>query len=106
VNCAWVVKWGRPFVGREALEAQRTRDDYPRLVGVRMDDRGIPRPGHRVLSRGVDVGHVTSGTMSPSLRVGIALASVEKGHASDGTAFDVDVRGTRYLVRVVRLPFL
>ncbi len=106
VNCAWVVKWGRPFVGREALEAQRTRDDYPRLVGVRMDDRGIPRPGHRVLSRGVDVGHVTSGTMSPSLRVGIALASVEKGHASDGTAFDVDVRGTRYLGRVVRLPFL
>jgi aminomethyltransferase len=106
VNSAWVVKWARPFVGREALEAQRARDDYPRLVGVRMDDRGIPRPGHRVLSRGVDVGHVTSGTMSPSLRVGIALASVEKGHASEGTALDVDVRGTQYPGRVVRLPFL
>jgi aminomethyltransferase len=106
VNCAWVVKWGRPFIGREALEAQRARDDYPRLVGVRMNDRGIPRPGHRVLSRGVDVGHVTSGTMSPSLRVGIALASVDRGHASPETSLQIDVRGTPYAAQVVRLPLL
>ena len=106
VNCAWVVKWGRPFIGREALEAQRARDDYPRLVGVRMEDRGIPRPGHRILSRGVDVGHVTSGTMSPSLRVGIALASVNRDHAREGTSLDVDIRGTVHPGRVVPLPFL
>ena len=106
VNCAWVVKWGRPFIGREALEAQRTRDGYPRLVGVRMEDRGIPRPGHRVLSRGVEVGHVTSGTMSPSLRVGIALASVDRDHAREGTSLEVDIRGTVHPGRVVPLPFL
>jgi len=106
VNCAWVVKWGRPFIGREALETQRARDDYPRLVGVRMDDRGIPRPGHRVLSRGVDVGHVTSGTMSPSLRVGIALASVDRGCASPETRLQIDVRGTPHAAHVVPLPFL
>src|SRR2546422_550169 len=106
VNCAWVVKWGRPFIGREALETQRARDDYPRLVGVRMDDRGIPRPGHRVLSRGVDVGHVASGTMSPSLRVGIALASVDRGHVSPETRLQIDVRGTPHAARVVPLPFL
>src|SRR5881398_4141531 len=100
VNCAWVVKWGRPFIGREALEAQRTRDDYSRLVGVRIDDRGIPRPGHRVLSRGVDVGHVTSGTMSPSLRVGIALASVDRDYAREGTSLDVDIRGTVHAAQV------
>src|SRR3989449_9447851 len=106
VNCAWGVKWGRPFIGREALEAQRTRDGYPRLVGVRMEDRGIPRPGHRVLSRGVDVGHVPSGTMSPSLRVGIALASVDRDHAREGTSLEVDIRGTVHPGRVVPLPFL
>ena len=106
VNCAWVVKWGRPFIGREALEAQRARNDYPRLVGVRMGDRGIPRPGHRVLSRGVDVGHVTSGTMSPSLRVGIALASVDRGYASPETGLQIDVRGTPHAAQVVPLPFL
>src|SRR2546427_809924 len=106
VNCAWVVKWGRPFIGREALEAQRARDDYPRLVGVRMEDRGGPRPGHRVLSRGVDIGQVTSGTMSPSLRVGIALASVDRGHASPDARLENDVRGTPHAARVVPLPFL
>ncbi len=106
VNCAWVVKWARPFIGREALEAQRARDDYPRLVGVKMEDRGIPRPGHRILSSGVDVGHVTSGTMSPSLRVGIALASVDRGHASPETSLEIDVRGTPHAARVVSLPFL
>src|SRR5207244_7493834 len=106
VNCAWVVKWGRPFIGREGLEAQRTRDDYSRLVGVRMDDRGIPRPGHRVLSRGVDVGHVTGATMWPSLRVGTALASVDQRHATEGTSLDIDIRGTPHPGRVVRLPFL
>src|SRR5205809_3472065 len=45
VNSAWLVKWERPFIGREALVAQRDRDDYPRLVRIRMEDRGIPRPG-------------------------------------------------------------
>lgn len=106
VNCGWVVKWGRPFIGREAMEAQRARDDYPRLVGVRMEDRGIPRPGHRVLLQGKDVGQVTSGTMSPSLRVGIALASMDKAAASIGTLVHIDVRGTPYAGRVTKLPFL
>ena len=106
VNSAWLVKWERPFIGREALVAQRERDDYLRLVGVRMEDRGIPRPGFRVVSRGSDVGHVTSGTMSPSLRVGIALASVDKGHATEGTSLEVDIRGTTHPARVVSPPFL
>ena len=106
VNSAWLVKWDRPFVGREALQAQRARDDYPRLVGVRMEDRGIPRPGHPVLSGASPIGRVTSGTMSPSLRVGIALASVDRTHASPGTPLDVDIRGARHPARVAPLPFL
>ncbi len=106
VNSAWLVKWDRSFIGHEALEAERERDDYARLVGVRMEDRGIPRPGYRVFSGGADVGHVTSGTMSPSLRVGIALASVGKGHAAEGTSLEIDIRGTTHAARVVRLPFL
>ncbi len=106
VNCAWVVKWGRPFVGREALEAQRARDDYRRLVGIRMEDRGIPRHGHRILLQGKEVGQVTSGTMSPSLRIGIALASVDKVASSVGMQVHIDVRGTLHPGRVVKLSFL
>ena len=106
VNSAWLVKWDRDFIGRDALERQRARDDYPRLVGIRMEDRGIPRHGYRVLLRGKEIGHVTSGTMSPSLRVGIALASVDKSAAAIGITLDVDIRGTSYPARVVKLPFL
>jgi aminomethyltransferase len=106
VNCAWLVKWDHAFIGREALERQRARDDYPRLVGLRMEDRGIPRHGYRVLLRGKEIGHVTSGTMSPSLRVGIALASVDKSAAAVGTPVDVDVRGTPHPGLVTKLPFL
>jgi len=105
-NCAWLVKWDHEFIGRDALIAQRARDDYARLVGLRMEDRGIPRPGQRVRAGGSDVGRVTSGTMSPSLRVGIALALVDKAHAPEGTRLEVDVRGTAHPARVVRLPFL
>src|SRR5712691_13127107 len=106
VNSGWLVKWERPFIGRDALENQRAQDDYQRLVGIRMEDRGIPRHGYRVLLRGKDVGPVTSGTMSPSLRVGIALASVDKSAAALGTRVDVDVRGTPHPGRVTKLPFL
>ncbi|MEK6986897.1 MAG: glycine cleavage system aminomethyltransferase GcvT [Candidatus Thermoplasmatota archaeon] len=106
VNSAWVVKWGRPFLGHEALEAQRGRDDYPRLVGLRMADKGIPRHGCRVLTEGAVVGTVTSGTMSPSLRVGIALASVDRAHTSPDARLDVDIRGTPHPARIVRPPFL
>ncbi|HEY7588987.1 MAG TPA: glycine cleavage system aminomethyltransferase GcvT [Thermoplasmata archaeon] len=106
VHCAWVVKFGRPFIGRAALEAQRSRDDYHRLVGLRMADRGIPRRGCQVLEGGRPAGVVTSGTMSPSLRVGIALASVGKIHATPSASLHVEIRGVPHPAVVVRLPFL
>jgi len=106
VNSEWVVKWGRPFLGRAALEALRSRGDYPRLVGLRLLDRGIPRHECPVLAGGTRVGVVTSGTLSPSLRAGVALASVDAGHASIGTTLDVDIRGTPHPAQVVRLSFL
>jgi len=106
VNSAWIVKWDHPFLGREALQAQKARGDYPRLVGLRMADRGIPRHACAVLAEGARVGTVTSGTLSPSLRVGIALASVDRAHAAVGTPLDVDIRGVVHPAQVVRLPFL
>lgn len=106
VNSAWVVKWDRPFLGKAALEEQRNGDAFSRLVGLRMLDRGIPRHECTVLAGGARIGTVTSGTMSPSLKVGIALASVDKAHASPGTAVDIDIRGTPHPAQVVRPPFV
>ncbi len=106
VASAWIVKWDRPFLGREALQAQRARGDYARLVGLKMADRGIPRHACAVLSNGARVGAVTSGTLSPSLRVGIALASVDAAHASPGSEVEIDIRGVPHPAHVVRPPFL
>src|SRR5207249_2162711 len=57
-------------------------------------------------SGGKEAGQVPSGTMSPSLRVGIALASVDKSASAVGTPLDVDIRGTSHPAHVVKLPFL
>lgn len=100
------VRWDRGFAGKEALLAQKARGGYPRLVGLRMEDRGIPRHGHSVLADGRSVGAVTSGTLSPSLRVGIALASVAPPFAAPGGALRVEIRGTAHPARVVVPPFL
>jgi glycine cleavage system T protein (aminomethyltransferase) len=104
--CDWVVKWDRPFVGRDALVAQRAHGNFRRLAGLRMSDRAIPRHGFEVLASGRNVGIVTSGTLSPSLRIGIALASVQPTHSAESSVLDVDVRGTPHPATVVRPPFV
>src|SRR5436853_7008229 len=59
VNSEWLVKWDPDFIGRDGRERQRSRDDYRRLVGIRVEDRGFRRHGHRMLSRGTQRGQVT-----------------------------------------------
>lgn len=90
------------FVGREAYVA--TPRDH-RIVGLRMLERGIPRAGMLVVRDGVEVGLTTSGTFSPTLKVGIALARVATG-TSAGDEVQVDVRGRRLGAQVVPLPFV
>ena len=102
----WVVKFNRDFIGREALERQSRNGGYPVLAGVVMDGKGVPRHGYRVLSDGSEVGVVSSGTMSPTLDKGIALAYVPSSLSSAGTQLEIDIRGRPQRATVVRLPFL
>jgi aminomethyltransferase len=105
-NSEWLVKWDHDFIGREALRAQKARDAYRILMGLRLLEKGVPRHGCRVLSGGREVGLVTSGTQSPSLRVGIALAYLDPGFTAPGTRVAVDVRGEGKAAEVVKPPFL
>jgi aminomethyltransferase len=102
----WIVKWDHEFVGKETLVAQREAATHDRLVGLRMEGRAVPRHDYPVLVAGKRVGTVTSGTMSPSLGVGIALAYVRPEHAEAERFVDVAVRGEPHPARVVRPPFL
>jgi len=102
----WVVKLGKgEFVGCESLEGQQRQGVPRRLVGLQMDEPGVPRHGQRVLAAGVEVGQVTSGTKSPTLGAFIAMAYVATGCDAPDTRVHVDVRGRHHAAHVVRRPF-
>lgn len=93
------------FVGRDAIQRQKDQGIPTRLVGLRLQARGFPRPGYPVLADGRQVGVVTSGTSSPSLGVGVALARVEDGLHKQGTELAVEIRGKGVPAVVQRPPF-
>ena len=90
----------KEFVGAAALRAQRDAGGYTRLIPFTMSGRGIPRPGMAV----VGGGEVTSGTMSPSLEVGIGMAYVPPERATPGTELVIDVRGREVSATVATKP--
>lgn len=107
----WAVGWNKEnFLGKTALielkeKAAVKSAEVPTLVGLKALERGIARPHMQVL-RGDDlVGETTSGTFSPTLQQGIALALVDSNIAI-GDQLAIDVRGRRLSVEVVQLPFL
>jgi aminomethyltransferase len=94
------------FRGRDALRARKQAGPARVLVGLEATDRLIPRHGMAVLQGDRRVGEVTSGTFSPTLRHGIALAYVLPEVAANDTELEVDVRGRRGGARVTRPPFV
>ncbi len=101
---AWTVAWEpaeRQFVGREALERERSNPPA-RLVGLVLEEKGMLRPHQRVLVDGAE-GEITSGSFSPTLNRAIAFARLPAGEAE--TAL-VDVRGKQLKARIVAPPFV
>ena len=108
-RAGWAVGWRKPeFWGRAALLAEKEAGPARLLWGLRASGRGIPRPGMAVLGAdGSRVGEVTSGTFSPTLRTGIALALLDTAAGlTEGSEVSVDVRGRPQPVEVVRPPFV
>ena len=89
----WCVKEDTGFVGWEACRAVRERGPSEVLEAFVITGAGIPRQGNRIVVGDQDVGEVTSGTMSPSLEVGIGMGYVRSDLAEPGTAIEIDVRG-------------
>jgi aminomethyltransferase len=106
-SLGWLVhlEMPKPFIGREALERQTAEGVSRKLVGLKLQGRAIPRHDYPVLHNGDVVGMVTSGTWSPSLQAGIALASVSSNCAAIGTELEVEIRGKAEPAQVVRRPF-
>ena len=108
-GASWAVGWKKPeFWGRDALLAERAAGPVRRLMGLLSLDRGIPRPHMPVLSAsGEVIGEVSSGTFSPTRKVGIGLALVDSSAGvGEGDEVAIDVRGRTSAVRIVKPPFV
>lgn len=102
----WVVPSAKTgFIGQEAIARIRAAGPARRLVGLTVA-AGIPRHGHAVLHGSEEVGKVTSGTYSPTLGHGIAMAYVPAALAEPGSALAVAIRQKIVPALVVRPPFV
>lgn len=93
------------FIGKEALLTQKAQGVERKRVGLRMVDAGIPRPKHEVFKDGRRIGQVTSGTFSPLLKYGIAMAYVKTEHAVRGETVNVKIRDKKAKAEIVKFPF-
>ncbi len=101
------VEFDHPFVGRPALEKERSEGPAVRLAGIEVDEAGaIPRHGTPVLVDDRHVADATSGGLAPALGRGVALAYLPRELASPERAVELEIRNRRVKGRVVRLPFL
>lgn len=104
---AWITKLDKPaFIGREPLSQMKEAGVPRRLVGLRMTQPGVPREQYPIFVGDEEVGIVTSGTMSPSLRVGIALALISTGNHTIGTEVSIGIRNRRVAAEIVKTPFV
>ncbi len=94
------------FIGREVMAAEIEGGVEKTLVGLEMIDPGIPRQGYAVCTPSGGGGVVTSGTLSPSLKLGIAMAYVDPASSAPGTEVTVRIRNRSARARVVKKPFV
>ncbi|PRY30205.1 aminomethyltransferase [Pseudosporangium ferrugineum] len=104
----WAVGWSKPaFWGRDALLAEKEQGPRRSLRGLELTGRGIPRGHMHVYAGSTLVGETTSGTFSPTKKVGIALALLDTSAGlAEGDVVEVGIRGRRAEARVVKPPFV
>jgi aminomethyltransferase len=107
-RCGWAIGWNKDkFWGRDALLAEKSAGPRRLLRGLRAVGRGVLRPELTVLDGDGPVGVTTSGTFSPTLKVGIGLALIDTSAGiADGERVTVDVRGRPLECEVVAPPFV
>ncbi len=99
------LKKEQEFNGQQALIKQKESGVPRKLVGLKMIDKGIPRHGYPVYKNGQQIGEITTGTQSPTLKVNIGLGLIETQHADIGSEVEVEIRGKRLKAVTVATPF-
>jgi aminomethyltransferase len=105
-DLAWIVKLEKgDFAGRDVLAKEKEQGPPRKLVGFEMIDRGIGRHGYPIVDGSAEIGVVTSGTHSPTLKKAIGLAYLPLDKSAPGNEFSILIRGKETRARVVPTPF-
>ena len=103
----WVTKFTKDFVSKAAIQKDKEEGVLKKLVAFKLIDKGIPRAGYVLESAsGVEIGSVTSGSMSPMLSVGIGLGYVTTENSKVGSEVIVAIRNKKIKAEIVKLPFV
>ena len=103
----WITKFTKNFTNSTSLKRQKDAGVVRKLVGFKMQEKGIPRHDYAIKDvAGEVIGRVTSGTISPVLGVGIGLGYVNAEHAAQGSSIFIDVRGKSLKAEVSKPPFV
>jgi aminomethyltransferase len=102
----WITKFTKDFVDSPTLQKQKEAGVSRKLVAFEMVDRGIPRHDYQILdNEGKVIGKVTSGTMSPSMKLGIGLGYVTVENSKLDSEIYIEIRDKGVKAKVVKLPF-
>ena len=104
----WITKFthGNDFIDREYLEKQKAQGIKRRLVGFEMMEKGIPRQHYSIVNEAdIEIGEVTSGTMSPMLKKGIGMAYIASDFSADGNEIFIVIRDKKLRAKIVKPPF-
>ena len=102
----WITKFTKQFINSDNLKKQKESGPQKRLVGFSMEEKGIPRSGYEIYNQEEElIGTVTSGSMSPSLGIGIGMGYVQTKFATPDTELFIAVRSKKLKAKVVKPPF-
>lgn len=102
----WITKFTKDFTSKEIFAKQKAEGVAKKLVGFEMVDKGIPRHGYEIKDdTGSTIGHVTSGTQSPSLGKAIGMGYVLPGFSAIGSQIFIKVRDKLLQAKVAKIPF-
>jgi aminomethyltransferase len=101
----WITKFTKDFINSENLKKQKEEGVSRKLIGFILQEKGIPRGHYPIVNlNGETIGEVTSGTMTPSMGVGIGMGYVRSEYAAPGTEIAITVRNKNLLAKVEKFP--
>jgi len=105
-NISFFLNWDHDFIGKKALQEQKENGSYERLTALLCEEKGIPRHGCTVEKEGQNIGIVSSGTMSPCLNKGIAMAYIKPGFIKIDNEVDIIIREKKVKAKMIKPPFV